>query len=187
MLQVTPPTSPHARASRHKAEKIFNTPNPALHLQRVTDPATAFPFLGRMMHSPGEDRHDAHSAARSASPSWLIFSSGDRFGENRHRAQGVSTGVRKRGAPAFSVLGTWVQTRISRKARCHDGRGISQHLHQFLVFIYFFSTMLKNFSTYLEKQHTPTYPLWDDRYEPLGPDDHEFLLSSWPEKTKDLM
>lgn len=85
------------------------------------------------------------------------------------------------------VLGTLVQTRISQKARCHDVSGIIRHLHHFLVFIFFFSTMLKIFSPYLEMQHSPTCPLWDDKYEPLGPEDREFLLFSWPEKTKDLM
>ena len=33
--------------------QLFNTLNTALPLQRVTDPVTVFPFLCRMMHSPG--------------------------------------------------------------------------------------------------------------------------------------
>lgn len=53
-------------------------------------------------------------------------------------------------AAAISVLGTSVQTRISQKARRHDVRGIIHHVHHFLVFTYFFSTMLKNFSAYLQ-------------------------------------
>lgn len=54
----------------------------------------------------------------------------------------------------------------------------------FCIYIYFFSTMFNIFSIYLEKQHSPIYLLWD---EPLGLEDHEFLLFSWPEKSKDLM
>lgn len=85
------------------------------------------------------------------------------------------------------VLGALVQTKIGQKAGCRDVRGNIRHLHHFLVFIFFFfSTMLKIFSSYLEMQRSPTCPLWDDQYEPLGPEDHEFLLFSWPEKTKDL-
>ena len=55
------------------------------------------------------------------------------------------------------------------------------------LYIYFFRTILKIFSSYLRVQLSPTYPLWDDQSEPLGPENHEFLLSSWPAKTKDLL
>lgn len=54
----------------------------------------------------------------------------------------------------------------------------------FSLYIIFFSTLPYFFSIYLEKQHSPIYLLWD---ETLGLEDHELLLFSWPEKSKDLM
>lgn len=153
----------------------FNRLDTALHLQRVTGWMTVFLFPCWIMQSPAAP----HGTTPLLHPSlhiwrgqaWCLLSL-------LLMTQLLRTGLEEVSIiPRVFPLGTGnvsrdtavlVQTRIRQKAGFCSVSRIIHHLHHFLVFVYIFSTMLKFFSIYLEKQHSPTYPLWDNQYEPLG-------------------